>query len=95
MSTRERWIVYPLLFLTLGTVMRDKFVPQTSLGVESLQCNRLNVQKVIHCDELHARKVDCREMSTNGLKGWLDLYRLVPQMKEQTSDPTRPELEAP
>ena len=24
MSTRERWIVYPLLFLTLGIALRDK-----------------------------------------------------------------------
>ncbi len=27
MSNRERWIIYPLLFLTLGIAMRDKIVP--------------------------------------------------------------------
>ena len=29
MSTRERWIVYPLLFLALGTALRDKFWDST------------------------------------------------------------------
>jgi hypothetical protein len=27
MTSRERWIVYPLLFLTLGIAMRDKVIP--------------------------------------------------------------------
>ena len=70
MSTRERWVVYPLLFLTLGTVMRDKFVPQTFLEVDSLHCNQLDVRKVIHCGQLHARKVDCHEITVTESTGW-------------------------
>jgi hypothetical protein len=29
MSERERWIVYPLLFLALGAALRDKLIDQT------------------------------------------------------------------
>lgn len=29
MTLRERWTVYPLLFLALGLVMRDRVEPQT------------------------------------------------------------------
>ena len=29
MSERERWIVYPLLFLALGTALRDKMIDRT------------------------------------------------------------------
>ena len=32
MSTRERWIVYPLLFLTLGIALKDKIVRQIRTG---------------------------------------------------------------
>jgi hypothetical protein len=38
MSERERWVVYPLLFLALGVALRDKFVGTTS--------------RTIHCQEL-------------------------------------------
>lgn len=38
MSTRERWIVYPLLFLALGTAIKPKLVP-----AERVSCRRLEV----------------------------------------------------
>ena len=31
MSERERWIVYPLLFLALGVGLREEFIDRTSL----------------------------------------------------------------
>jgi hypothetical protein len=46
MSTRERWIVYPLLFLTLGIAMRDRPVSQGHFRQNELRAGRL------HCDEL-------------------------------------------
>ena len=41
MSTRERWIVYPLLFMTLGIALRDKVIPRNRLAVGTVVCNRL------------------------------------------------------
>ena len=38
MSTRERWIVYPLLFLALGTAIKPKLVP-----AERVSCRHLEV----------------------------------------------------
>jgi hypothetical protein len=38
MSTRERWIVYPLLFLALGTAIKPKVVP-----AERVICRNLEV----------------------------------------------------
>ena len=41
MSTRERWIVYPLLFMTLGIALRDKVITPNRLAVGTVVCNRL------------------------------------------------------
>ena len=41
MTVNERWVVYPLLFLSLGVAMRDKMVPPDEVaanwrGIESV-----------------------------------------------------------
>ena len=41
MSERERWIVYPLLFLALGAALRDKLVDRTT--TKSIICQELIV----------------------------------------------------
>jgi hypothetical protein len=41
MTERERWIVYPLLFLALGAALRDKFVDPTVR--KSIVCQELTV----------------------------------------------------
>jgi hypothetical protein len=41
MTERERWIVYPLLFLALGAALRDKFVDPTVR--RSIVCQELTV----------------------------------------------------
>ncbi|HEX4412508.1 MAG TPA: hypothetical protein VH107_02695 [Lacipirellulaceae bacterium] len=41
MSDRERWIIYPLLFLALGAALRDKFVEPTVR--KSIVCQELTV----------------------------------------------------
>lgn len=48
MSPRERWIVYPLLFLTLGIALRDKVIPPKEVSARR-----------IHCGELQSAKVTC------------------------------------
>jgi hypothetical protein len=37
MSTRERWIVYPLLFLALGTAIKPKLVPAERMACRILE----------------------------------------------------------
>jgi hypothetical protein len=42
MTDRERWTVYPLLFLTLGIAVKDKVVGR--LAADTMLCNTLVVQ---------------------------------------------------
>ena len=73
MSTRERWIVYPLLFLALGAAVRDKMIAK--IEIPPLVCDRLEVngQSVCRipcliCDRLEVKGVVecgqsvCREL---------------------------------
>jgi len=39
MTERERWVVYPLLFLALGTALRDKLLDRTT--TKSIMCQEL------------------------------------------------------
>jgi hypothetical protein len=41
MTERERWIVYPLLFLALGAALRDKLVDRTT--TKSIVCQELSI----------------------------------------------------
>ena len=41
MNERERWVVYPLLFLALGASLRDKLFDQTT--TKSIVCQELTV----------------------------------------------------
>jgi hypothetical protein len=41
MTERERWIIYPLLFLALGSALRDKLIDQTRS--KSIVCQELTV----------------------------------------------------
>ena len=41
MSERERWVVYPLLFLALGAALRDKLVDRTT--TKSIVCQELTI----------------------------------------------------
>jgi hypothetical protein len=41
MSDRERWVVYPLLFLALGAALRDKLFDRTT--TRSIVCQELTV----------------------------------------------------
>jgi len=59
MSTRERWIVYPILFMTLGIALRDKVVPP--------QLRPLSVKSPeIRCDQLEADRIRCRRVTIVG-----------------------------
>jgi hypothetical protein len=69
MSDRERWIVYPLLFLTLGIALRNQFFPTRRFGAVDLRAGELSAQR-IRCDELVVNdKADCREMKFGNAEG--------------------------
>ena len=82
MSTRERWIVYPLLFMTLGIAMRDKVIPPNHLGNLGMQfeagaivtpqvrCDELRVGRVVcgrlESEQVEARQSECRALLVKG-----------------------------
>jgi hypothetical protein len=76
MSTRERWIVYPLLLLTLGIVMRDKIVGPTHLKTGEvtagqIRCNQLMADQMvmagqIRCGQLQADQALCKRLQSAG-----------------------------
>jgi hypothetical protein len=66
MSDRERWIVYPLLFLTLGIAIRNQFLPTRMFGAMSLRAGEMSSQKIV-CKEIVAEQakfdqVECGQM---------------------------------
>jgi len=78
MSTRERWIVYPLLFMTLGISLRDKIKPPAHLGSRGLQveageivagrirCGQLQVQETAVCKRLESTRSECHALLVYG-----------------------------
>jgi hypothetical protein len=69
MSDRERWIVYPLLFLTLGIALRNQFFPTRRFGAVDLRAGELSAQR-IRCNELVVNdKADCRDVKFDSAAG--------------------------
>jgi hypothetical protein len=69
MSDRERWIVYPLLFLTLGIALRNQFFPTRRFGAVDLRAGEISAQRIL-CDELVVRdKAHCREVKFDKAEG--------------------------
>lgn len=60
MTTRERWIVYPLLFLSLGVALRDKIIPPVLGGNPRLRFEAL---------EIAAGEISCSELRIFGPDG--------------------------
>ncbi|MCA9260980.1 MAG: hypothetical protein KDA61_17315 [Planctomycetales bacterium] len=55
MSERERWVVYPLLFLALGAAIRDKVLH--AVETDELHCKRIFCEQVIADDVRSNRQV--------------------------------------
>ena len=72
MTSHERWVVYPLLLLTLGIAMRDKIVlPRLAareLKTHAIRCNELDVGTA-RCGELNVAVAKCRVVSVIGPDG--------------------------
>ena len=60
MTNRERWIVYPLLFMTLGIALRDKIIPPAQLGHLGLQ---------FQAGEVTTHQIRCNTLFIDGPNG--------------------------
>jgi hypothetical protein len=68
MSDRERWIVYPLLFLTLGIALRNQFLPTRRFGAVDLRAGELSAQKIF-CNNLVIREnALCNQLQSDQLQ---------------------------
>jgi hypothetical protein len=68
MSTRERWIVYPLLFLALGAALRDKFMGSRDLRAGYMTCGELRAGHLL-CDRIESGQSECRQLIVRGPNG--------------------------
>jgi hypothetical protein len=58
MTDRERWIVYPLLLLTMGISLRGKAYPTKKVDADRVESK-----------DLHADRIECDELIVTGLDG--------------------------
>jgi hypothetical protein len=75
MSLRERWIVYPLLFLTLGIALRDKVIPPSHFGnfhmnfeAGTVVAPRIRCNELV-CDRVKSNQSQCNMMFITGPNG--------------------------
>ncbi len=70
MTTHERWILYPLLFLTLGIAMRDKVVPPRvrarEVTANEIRCNQLDVGRA-ECQVMVVSRPDGKDSIQMGV----------------------------
>lgn len=60
MSDRERWILYPLLFLALGAALKDKLVPPQRLECAVLVADAVHVKRLGVFDSDNFQRIDMR-----------------------------------
>jgi hypothetical protein len=61
MTDRERWTVYPLIFLTLGIALRSKITQSLDvkdIDCETLRCSELLLGKMLRCGQLRVETPD-------------------------------------
>lgn len=64
MTDRERWTVYPLLFLTLGIAIKDKLVGV--VNVDNVQCKSLLCNTLVVTDQERKQQVVIASDSEGG-----------------------------
>ncbi|HZZ72235.1 MAG TPA: hypothetical protein VFE24_08270 [Pirellulales bacterium] len=66
MTDRERWIVYPLLFLSLGIGVRGKFVPSNFLRATTVQTEEVAGLEHGVCHRVASDTVECNQLIVRG-----------------------------
>ena len=46
MSERERWIIYPLLFLAISAALKDKLVKPSTIKVHKLEAHQIDANRI-------------------------------------------------
>lgn len=65
MTDRERWTVYPLLFLTLGVAMRDKIF--NIVEVDKVQCKSVLCNALVVTDQKGKQQVVVSSNQAGGI----------------------------
>ncbi len=65
MSDRERWIIYPLLFLALGAALRDKLT-------QAVEVDRIKCKQIVIVDRQGIPKIVLDTNDTGGLVRVID-----------------------
>jgi hypothetical protein len=68
MTTRERWIVYPLLFMTLGIALRDKITYHSGNMATQLEAGSI-LAPHIRCRDLQVGQLACERLLVNDPSG--------------------------
>ncbi len=68
MTERERWIVYPLLFLTMGISLRGKAYPTKKVEADRVDSKDIHAER-IECDELVVTGADGKTAAVLNVKG--------------------------
>ncbi len=68
MTDRERWIVYPLVFLTLGIALRNQFLPTRRFGAVDLRAGEVAAQKIICNDLVVQQREECSQLQCEQFK---------------------------
>lgn len=66
MTTRDRWTVYPLLFLALGAALRSKIT--STIDVESLASRRMEATQ-FQAAQVTAKSILCDDLQINDKDG--------------------------
>ena len=86
MSDRERWIVYPLLFLALGVALRDKLTQMVEaqtveakfVEAQSVEVDRIRCRSIVVVGKNEKSQIDLSAGSEGGLMSvWDNQQELI------------------
>jgi hypothetical protein len=87
MSDRERWIVYPLLFLSLGVSLHDKFLPSKDVKTHRLVLFNDDEKEVLQIDGGNeAGVVSGNLRGLEQIESWSDLEALMRVLRLQRTN---------
>jgi hypothetical protein len=87
MSDRERWVVYPLLFLSLGVALHDKFLPSKDVKTHRLVLFNDEEKEVLQIDGGNDAGVVSGNMrGLEQIESWSDLEALMRVLRLQRAN---------
>jgi hypothetical protein len=84
MSDRERWIVYPLLFLSLGVSLHDKMLPSKEVKTHRMILVNDDERGVVQIDGVNdAGVISGNLRGSETIESWSDLEALLRALRLQ------------